>query len=1049
MNASNIYPKLCEIFKENEINFELLNNLELENISNTQNTIKIYILQFLIDKNDKKANIKESCDIWFIKDKDQKEFLIYNYIELLTKLAKLKDLSKINLYQDLEIFINSQIGAEVFFILSIVNKFFLPDIINLLFVGFVLGCEKEFIKKNYIKNLGDLLFMVKSDIIIDPEMNIASINKENLEALNLYIFFLLYKKKDEKSIFELKNYLTDTNPATIDIYKYYQNAQKSKMFKLIFINQVDEDNTEVYKSKTADLKKAINIKIKHNPNVFDNSSSEESGEESIEQSDNEQEESKIFFSNPLQSSNDSYFSFSRNIDKNESLNKKFEIMESENYIINENPDENSNKISEKENKISDIKCKEENESSKKINKMKEPLKNINGKNIFENKEVIGVNDHSNNKSENFFNCNNIHEISLEIKKEINIINKNTELINNEHIEEVNLKNKNIKKEEWKNLFKIDEISIEVGKKNNMSNKEIKVENIIINNISISENNLEKDTNSQTSINMMINNEDENIFEIINNYVEYPKLSDLKLGNDDTNKNIDNYSNLNSSLLIMQLKEKVGNLKYLLRTSFFDIGNTVKNIILENKIKQHSITNLRLEILINFLKNPNIINIKRKIIEVIYFHLYFENSEYFQLNDDYHPSFQNLEELEKLINSNLINDNKNEKMKKDLEIIKNEKLVLQNKAKVSMLQKEQKKITKIEENKKKKLNITKSFLDFYKSFLNNPVHLGENTANLYLLPRSMFNSEVKAIEYIFDLESVINGKDDENNEIIGLSGKNNIVNLNNIYNDKKIFNIDEALNILFSFNSRFNYIDDKTSLIIKKKDQEFKKEINEYKEFYQDFFMINTGSTEDKKCSIFTNEINDKINDCVNTFSIEVLNRLNELIGKISEGKIKEEKKKIIFNIKQFFKKFIDHCSINIVKKCEFPDLNVLMFILSAKILIINRISEFFDKTGKGFMKKIELKRIEYNETIKKIKSNLKELKKIIQKNNNFENIIYQQWNNKIKVKYDKEKYSLEKIKSYLSKYIKGPLNLDMKYTYDSRFCHWAIKHGFGNYYFIN
>ena len=123
------------------------------------------------------------------------------------------------------------------------------------------------------------------------------------------------------------------------------------MFKLIFINQVDEDNTEVYKSKTADLKKAINIKIKHNPNVFDNSSSEESGEESIEQSDNEQEESKIFFSNPLQSSNDSYFSFSRNIDKNESLNKKFEIMESENYIINENPDENSNKISEKENKI--------------------------------------------------------------------------------------------------------------------------------------------------------------------------------------------------------------------------------------------------------------------------------------------------------------------------------------------------------------------------------------------------------------------------------------------------------------------------------------------------------------------------------------------------------------------------------------------------------------------------------------------------------------------------------------------------------------------------
>ena len=229
MNANNIFQTLCDTFQVNEINCEILKKLEFENVFKFQITIKSYLLQFLLDKEDKKANIIQSSDLWFIKEKIENENLIYNYIELMIKLIKLKKVTKINIFQELEIFLNSEIGNEIFLILSIVNKFFLPDIINLLFVGFVLGKKQNFIKKNYCQNLQDLLAMAESDIEdINSEMKIASINKEILETLNLYIVFILFKKKDRKSIRKLKNYLTNVNSETLDIYKYYQKLQKKK-----------------------------------------------------------------------------------------------------------------------------------------------------------------------------------------------------------------------------------------------------------------------------------------------------------------------------------------------------------------------------------------------------------------------------------------------------------------------------------------------------------------------------------------------------------------------------------------------------------------------------------------------------------------------------------------------------------------------------------------------------------------------------------------------------------------------------------------------------
>ena len=616
-----------------------------------------------------------------------------------------------------------------------------------------------------------------------------------------------------------------------------------------------------------------------------------------------------------------------------------------------------------------------------------------------------------------------------------------------------------KKEESLNIVNIHEKAIEIGKENNFEHKkrqldehlikEDKNKNPLINNINNSEYNLEKETNSHTSLNITLNVYDKKFFEYIDKFVEYPKLSDLNITNEN-NTQINGVSNHNYVVLLILLKDKVGNLKYLLKNSFLNINNFVSRILIENELQLHSIANLRLEILVSFLKNPNIINIKRKILEVISFHLYMENSEYFQLNADYHPTYQNLDDLEKLIILKLKDDDKNEKIKKDLKIIQNEKLFLDKKVEISMLKMEKKDKTIIEECKKRKLNIAKNFIDFYKTFLNNPVHLGENTAKFYLLPRSMFNSEVKLNEYLFDLESIISDVEEKKEEIIELKKNKKEIELANfnIYTDNKIINIDEALNILFSFNSSFEYINNKTSLLIEKKARDFKKEINEYKKVFQDIFQINFNFKDDEKCTIFNNDINSKINNCANYFYNEILCKLYELIEKISVEKITNEKKELMFNIKKFIKTFIEKCPIHLINENEkeYVDINSLKYISYVKILILNRISEFFEKSEKIFIKKLEIKDKEYKAITKQIKTNLKELKKIVQKNSDFENDIYEQWKKKDKFQYESQKCSLEKIKKYLAKNINQQLNLEMKYTYDSKFCLWAIKYGFANYF---
>ena len=285
----------------------------------------------------------------------------------------------------------------------------------------------------------------------------------------------------------------------------------------------------------------------------------------------------------------------------------------------------------------------------------------------------------------------------------------------------------------------------------------------------------------------------------------------------------------------------------------------------------------------------------------------ENKDYFNLPDDYSPTSHNLAELERLIQNKLEKDKNNKKIQDDLKDIQNNKNIY------IKIQENKKKENPNNKFKQKELIILKSFLDFYKSQLNEPVHIGKDEANFYLLPRKMFNSEVNASKYLFDLESIISDKSEE--PIIGLDNKKEILNYK-IYKDDKYCEIDEAVEILFSFNSKFNYLENQAFSLINEKEKDFVKKVQSIEEIYFCFFKFNIKDSE-TPCLIFKEDINKRINEIALYFEKEVLNRLFELVKDIFEGKFKGKKIDAITNMNKFFMSFIEKCPIYSVSQVDF------------------------------------------------------------------------------------------------------------------------------------
>ena len=273
-----------------------------------------------------------------------------------------------------------------------------------------------------------------------------------------------------------------------------------------------------------------------------------------------------------------------------------------------------------------------------------------------------------------------------------------------------------------------------------------------------ENSGEKKENLDISIYSITSNFEDNFFTQINNYVNYPKIEELNIPIDESDKKKEKYLPMRINSFLAKLDIITEKLDNILKSSIFDMIIHSTNIKNNAKFKLFTISNLRLEILINLSKNANIINIKRKLIEVLIYHLYLENKDYFKLSDDYIPSDKNIKDSEEYIQNEINN--------------------LIEKSKIKAIDYKQHN-NLIDYNKKYELGISKRFLDFYKKELNPDVHIGKSNADFYLLPRCMFNPETLLGEYLFDLEAIIinSNKTLEVNEAIKILFSHLIQNLN--------------------------------------------------------------------------------------------------------------------------------------------------------------------------------------------------------------------------------------------------------------------------------
>jgi hypothetical protein len=200
---------------------------------------------------------------------------------------------------------------------------------------------------------------------------------------------------------------------------------------------------------------------------------------------------------------------------------------------------------------------------------------------------------------------------------------------------------------------------------------------------------------------------------------------------------------------MDLKELCSKIPNLLK--YLDLNK--KAIYKYNEL---SSTNLDNKLLINklsttilLLQNANIINIKRKLLETLNFEIMEKYNNNLNFNSEYFPSKSNLQDLSYIVSKirdNCKNEEKKNKINKDLKKI-NELIEKNLESKDSCICINQCKSKKLHEQ----IRMTLEFLRYCKKRLHPFVHCEGNNMNLYLLPKSLFESNIKYSEYIFSLK----------------------------------------------------------------------------------------------------------------------------------------------------------------------------------------------------------------------------------------------------------------------------------------------------------
>ena len=420
--------------------------------------------------------------------------------------------------------------------------------------------------------------------------------------------------------------------------------------------------------------------------------------------------------------------------------------------------------------------------------------NINSEEIKEENNVLYLNIDNKlfeNKKNNF-----------ELNTNGNDISKQQNDIDNQDLNDKS--NEKYIKEDKKNNVKLKEITINIENKENNENLYDKTDNEkndknVIDNIKIDfSKQYIKDKKENDS------KENKNSEIIINDpFLILSKLNEYNQFQIDEGINLKKVKIKNLIVKYLQIENYLSSLinriifTNNIQETLFSLSNNIFKLENENGLLKIDL--MKLKILIEKLKVPNLINLKRKIIDIICIEI---SKEYYnQINiKEYNPDKKFLNKIKTIIekkieNSKIINknNNSNNNLNKKLEFI-NE--CLKKGYKEGNLY-----FLSIKGINGKKIKYLIDCLYFFKNQLNPIVHIGKGNGQFYLLPKSFYDNKEVTNNYTKLFLEIL---DENNDEILKNNINHNIIS--EIPEIKKISK-NELINFFFENNIRLKILED--------------------------------------------------------------------------------------------------------------------------------------------------------------------------------------------------------------------------------------------------
>ena len=353
--------------------------------------------------------------------------------------------------------------------------------------------------------------------------------------------------------------------------------------------------------------------------------------------------------------------------------------------------------------------------------------------------------------------------------------------------------------------------------------------------------------------------------------------------------------------------------------------------------------------------------------------------------------------------------------------------------------------------REQLKMSLDFLRFYKKHLHQLVHSSSDRINLYLLPKNLFQSDIKYAEYIFTLGDIIKTKEQEKKQEDinkdkteekqeGEKEKNNMKRDENfsIYEKKKDIKIDEALEILFGEKSvESSYLKEIDIDLLKEKKKELNLNLGIFQNYYDSFIQI----APDIKRENF--EITETIKKNESDL-FEKLNNYGNLLSKVLNNEItKVEALNIIDSIKKLVNDEVEDGKLLFEKVLEKIDNINISRIIDSKINRMKLIAYFMKKQSDKFYNYQQALYKEYKDSCNKIIKRAELIKETIKYITQEKEDILEKWK-KISPPFNERYLKFDVITDDLKALISS-MKIDINYSFNEKFVLWAIKDNYLDY----